>query len=414
MKNLIIGAAIVCAASAAYGEESYTTSKGTYIIPDSSIRQSSDRANRIWRSFNVLFKPNSLNSNGLPNNCETPASLACVYGLTPQVSGCPIDGTTAVPTGGAGTTIAIVDADHNSTQIADLATYSAKFGLPAADVTVYNGSTCIPGRAPNEGWQDEHQLDLDMVHAMAPNAKIDMVEAVSANDDDMIAAEQCATSLITAVGGGIVSNSWGGDEYPTETARDVNFQNPGVVYIFSSGDYSAPARYPSSSPYVISAGASSILRDANGNFIGEGAWNSAADVPIGSKSGTSGGPSLYESRPYFQRFVQKIVGAARGTPDISFDGDPKTGVCIYSSYQSRGWLRDGGTSVAAPALAGILDTAVYRATSSQDMLNYIYYNSLKNYHSYWNDGIVGYNGYPALSGCDFVTGLGTVRGYEGK
>ena len=53
-------------------------------------------------------------------------------------------------------------------------------------------------------------------------------------------------------------------ELPGETAFDSNFQTPGIIYIASAGDYSAPARYPSTSPYVIAAGGTSIKRDASG------------------------------------------------------------------------------------------------------------------------------------------------------
>lgn len=49
----------------------------------------------------------------LSATCETPASLACVYGLTANVPGCTIQGTTALPTGGWGA-IAVVGYDFNT------------------------------------------------------------------------------------------------------------------------------------------------------------------------------------------------------------------------------------------------------------------------------------------------------------
>lgn len=112
----------------------------------------------------------------------------------------------------------------------------------------------------------------------------------------------------------------------------------------------------------------------------------------------------------------KIVGNARGTPDISFNADPKTGVCVYSSLHmpTAGWFRDGGTSISAPALSGIINMANHRAVSTVDELTYIYNNALKNYHTYWHDILQGNNGYPALAGYDFTTGLGSPLGYQGK
>ena len=62
--------------------------------------------------------------------------------------------------------------------------------------------------------------------------------------------------------------------------------------------------------------------------------------------------------------------------------------------RSGGWLKDGGTSVAAPALAGIINSANRRVKSTQEELTYIYNNAMKNYHTYWHDILEGNNGYP--------------------
>lgn len=421
MKKITIVLFSLLSAQVIFADETHTApdGTGTFVVPTSSIRNFSDTG-VTQHTFDVMFVPNAT-GDAPPSGCETPASLACVYGLTSRVSGCPISGTTAIPSTGAGKTVVIVDGYDNSDQTTDLQQYSTQFNLPTPNLTIYHtdgSSTCLSGATSSQGWQDEHDLDLQMVHAMAPNARIIMVEGKDGSNSEMRYAEQCATTLITNAGGGIISNSWGGDEYAGETANDVDFQNNGVVYVYSSGDYSAPARYPSSSPYVISAGASSILRDSAGNFTGEAAWSTTANTPLGSKSGTSGGPSAYEPRPAFQNAVVKTVGTARGTPDISFDGDPQTGVCVYSTYAhtnyGKYWIKDGGTSVAAPALSGILTSAGYTATSSQDMLRYIYTHAMTARGNYWRDGLSGNNGYPALAGYDFVTGLGTPLGYDGK
>ncbi len=224
-----------------------------------------------------------------------------------------------------------------------------------------------------------------------PNAKIYLVEAASGSLTDLMQAENVASELVRAAGGGVISNSWSYPEFAGETVYDVNFQTPGIVYVASSGDYSAPARYPSSSPFIVSAGGTSLVRDANGNFVDETAWSTVASPQPGSKSGGSGGPSLYEPRPAYQNFVQKVVGNVRGTPDIAFEADPKSGVSVYSTYHG-GWLVDGGTSVSSPSLAGIINSAGHKATSTQDELSFIYRNAVKNF--YWHDIISGNNGFP--------------------
>lgn len=375
-----------------------------------------------------------------PLTCETPASLGCVYGLTQQVPGCPINATTANPQGGWGA-IAVVEALDNPDSQADLNTFSTAFGLPLTTldiiytpaapstgaplatacnnllpVSVTPPSDCQLDITPDNNPCDEHVADIEWSHAMAPNAKIIMVEAPANNIWDKMYAVCYAARAVAQAGGGIVSMSWSVSEFPQEIGFDKYFQGPpGVLYVGSSGDHSAPAFYPSASPYVISAGGTSIQRNAQGNFFNEFAWSKNPNTPAGNKNGGSGGPSLYEPRPTYQNAVAKIVGSARGTPDISFDSDPKTGVCVYSTVHTPSpWFQDGGTSIAAPALSGIINAANHRANSSQEELTYIYGNALKNYHSYWNDILVGNNGFPALAGYDFTTGLGSPRGYQGK
>lgn len=416
MKKAFIGILLICGIQNTFAEKTFTTKEGEYIIPDSSIVRPGDAGKKMHTNL-ILFKPNSYDDNGLPHNCETPASIACIYGLTTAVPGCPITGTTALASGGWGA-IALVEAYDYDHAESDLAVFSQQFNLPPCTTAnhlfsvIYASGVKPPS---NPGSADEHVLDIEWAHALAPNAKIIMVEAADSSHDALMHAVDVATQAVLEAGGGMVSYSHSSSEYPGETADDIHFyQTPGVVYVASSGDVAAPANYPSSSPYVISAGGTSIVRDAQGNFIGETGWN--ASGPIGSQSGGSGGPSLYESRPSYQNSVMKVVGSARGTPDFAFDADPATGVCVYSSAHG-GWFRDGGTSLAAPALAGILNGASYRINSTQNtqtLLNYIYTNALKNYHSYWHDILSGNNGYPAMSGYDFVTGLGSPLGYGGK
>ncbi|MDR3491570.1 MAG: hypothetical protein P4M12_05930 [Gammaproteobacteria bacterium] len=362
-------------------------------------------------------------------DAETPGSLACVYGLTPSVPGCAISLAKTVPTGGSGV-IAVTESGHDPYALTELNYFSQHFGLPplpqcGPGVTgpcfqTYYASTCSTTGTPPATITGgvEHEIDIEWAHAMAPNASIYMVEADPFSAiDGAIPAVTCASRLVAAAGGGIVSNSWSFSEFPGEAAYDSYFQTPGIIYVASSGDYSAPARYPSSSPNVISAGGANILRDGSGNFLSQTSWSNAS-IPAGTKfSGGSGGPSLYEPRPSFQNSVQKIVGNTRGTPDISFFADQKTAIfyCPTSDCPDGGqWVKNGGTSLAAPALAGIINSAHTGATSTSQELAMIYNGALKNYHSYWTDITTGNNGYPSLQGYDFTTGLGTPLGYNGK
>lgn len=112
---------------------------------------------------------------------ETPASLACVYKLVPtSVTGCNPNTATLNATGGT-RAIAIVDAYHYSAALSDLSLFSTQFGLPAPNLTVVYATGKAPQTDPTGGWEVEEALDLQWAHAMAPHAKLYLVEAASSN-----------------------------------------------------------------------------------------------------------------------------------------------------------------------------------------------------------------------------------------
>lgn len=388
---------------------------------------------------------------------ETPASLSCVYGLTSYVQGCPISLTHNVPNGGSGI-IAVIEGGDDPDAYGELSFFSQQFGLKQLPQcssgqtpcfqTYYASNCSTSGTVPKAVTISEPQIDIEWAHAMAPNASIYMIETSSFDIDPMMQGVQCANTLLRSQGGYIsVSDSF--SEFAGEAAYDSNFQTPGITYVASSGDYQAPARYPAASPYVIAAGGTMINRDASGNYVNQATWfNSEIPCDPGTqcKTGGSGGPSLFEPRPAYQNSVQKIVGSQRGTPDFSFvaqgvdvfccsfAADTTSEQCcarpgivnpkslpacqsVASTYcpSTYGiWIKTGGTSLAAPALTGILNSSHSGATSSTQELTLVYNNAIKNYNSNWTDITSGNNGFPALQGYDFDTGLGVPLGYGGK
>jgi kumamolisin len=186
---------------------------GKVFTPDSSIEKPSDIGKRVHTNIK-LFLPNEPMKNSQPLGppfsgyaYETPASLGCVYGLVkPVVAGCNPNMVTANPSGGS-KMIAIVDAYDAPNAAADLATSSSQFGLPAANFEVVYASGTKP--AYDAGWEIEESLDVQWSHAMAPDAKIVLVEAASNSDSDLMAAEDVASKMVNAAGGGEVSNSGG-------------------------------------------------------------------------------------------------------------------------------------------------------------------------------------------------------------
>ncbi|HEU4707510.1 MAG TPA: hypothetical protein VFS64_10000 [Solirubrobacterales bacterium] len=265
----------------------------------------------------------------------SPADLRSAYKLTTEA--------------GEGKTIAIVDAYDDPNAEADLAVYRETYGL--SPCTSANG--CFKkvnqwGEQANYptasiGWSEEISLDVDMASAVCPRCHILLVEAESNFFSSLGVAENEAAALTATT----ISNSWGGTEREQEVEEDKAFRHPGIPITVSSGDYGYGARYPASSPEVISVGGTALRKDPGTRGWDEDAWERAGS-----------GCSLYETKPSWQ----KDSGCAkRFVADVSAVADPRTPVSVYDSYKVSGWLLFGGTSASAPIIAGV------EALSSQTM-----------------------------------------------
>lgn len=317
----------------------------------------------------------------------TPDDLRSAYGLTDLSQ-----------TGGVGQTIAIVDAYHYPTAEADLGVYRDKYSLPACTTANgcfrqvdQNGGSAYP--ATDAGWAQEEALDLDMASAICPNCKLVLVEADSAYMSDLGAAVNTAARL----GANVISNSYGGTEYSSETADEAAYySHPGIAITVSSGDSGYGVQFPAASRYVTAVGGTSLTRATNARGWAETAW-----------SGAGSGCSRYVTKPDWQN----DAGCAKRTvADVSADADPNTGVAVYDStpYQNAvGWLQFGGTSVAAPLVGGVY--ALAASASIPAALAYASPGSLFDVTS-------GSNGHcrtylcTAGKGYDGPTGLGSPNG----
>jgi subtilase family serine protease len=249
----------------------------------------------------------------------------------------------AVQGNGTGQTIAIVVTSHDPYITSDLHTFDVTYNLPDPTLTQVN----LAGNLTDDGWAGEESLDVEWAHAIAPGASIVVVEARSTNLSDMVAAVDAARRI---PGVSVVSMSWGMSEFWGQTAYDGLFTTPaghtGVTFVAASGDggaWSGP-EWPSSSPNVLAVGGTTLLVDGAGDYVAEGPWSS-----------TGGGVSQFEPEPSYQYGVQATGG--RTTPDVAFDANPATGVAVYSTAPSTGfgsWQTVGGTSLGAPAWAGVI------------------------------------------------------------
>ncbi|MFG2435332.1 putative Ig domain-containing protein [Streptomyces sp. NPDC048508] len=274
----------------------------------------------------------------------SPDAAAAVSGLSPAN----LHSAYNLPsTGGSGLTVAVVDAYNDPNAAADLATYRSQFGLSACtkangcfkQVSQTGSTTSLPTN--DSGWAGEEALDIDMVSAVCPNCNIVLVEAGSANDTDLGAAENEAVSL----GAKFVSNSWGGDESSSQTGEDTSyFKHPGVAITVSSGDEAYGAEYPATSQYVTAVGGTALTTSSSSRGWSESVWKTS------STEGTGSGCSAYDTKPSWQT---DTGCSKRMESDVSAVADPATGVAVYDTYGGSGWAVYGGTSASAPIIAGV-------------------------------------------------------------
>jgi len=465
----VVAVSVVCSVVGAFGQEPGATRGGMPIskseatpqagyayVPESSKEQPAGRVHTTYvlRSTDGnkpsgLQAPMSLSTMGplsTTQEAETPQSLGCLYVSSPSSAGCVPNNTAGSggPSPAGYGAIALVDAFDNPNAASDLQAFDSHWGLPAANfVKVYaNGNGDCSTPPPDRGWSVESSMDIEYAHVFAPNAAIVLVEACSNSWTDLLYAEQVAFNYIVTnyPAGGQVSNSWQGGEFSGQIADDALFADfnynwatgykTPILAFASSGDYGYGVGYPSTNPWLISAGGTSILRNSTTlKFTSESCWGGSGGGPSTVEtytttwSGGNVGPWADFQYPIFGQFSN------RTTPDFSFDADPASGAWVYSAYGLAGWSPVGGTSLASPSLAGIVNRAGNKlgsvfltpATSAGDWFstweNNLLYAQLataKAYKSNFYDVKTGSNGVSAVASWDYCTGVGSPRGLQGK
>jgi subtilase family serine protease len=357
----------------------------------------------FMRPHYLIFTPDPTMAasapSGPPTTAFNPTQIRHAYGFD------------LVSNQGAGQTIGIVDAYDDPKAEADLGVFDTQFGLPAC--TSANGcfrkvhSGAVP--ALNSNWAMEIALDVEWAHAIAPKATIVLVETPSNSLTDLV------NGAVVAVrnGASVVSMSWTASEWSSESSMDKNFVSNGVTYLAASGDAGTGVAYPAVSPDVIGVGGTSLTLNSSGTYQSETAW-----------SGSGGGLSVYEREPSFQS--QFGIGndprGYRGSPDVSYNGNPGTGYAVYDSVGISGyagWFQVGGTSAGTPqwaalmAISNSLRVAARKSNlSSTDTTLYTLAKTAisSDFHAV-TQGTNGSCGMicTAGAGYDYVTGLGTPQ-----
>jgi subtilase family serine protease len=327
---------------------------------------------------------------------------------------------------GAGSSVATLVSfgDNKVKEVLDQ--YSRKHGLPPADVEVIQPSGHVPAcTAPGvdtatcQSWGGETDLDVTMMHAMAPNAKIIVAATPVAEAQGLtgLAEMMHAVDYMTEHKlADVISMSFGATEETFPSFGSVKTLDPalaraskaGVTLVASSGDegptgnmLNGPGTYPyrvanwpASDPLVTSLGGTQLHLDASGARTKPDDVVNVADNGFASGAGLS---KIY-ARPWWQNSVKKITGSGmRSYPDISMEG-------VH------------GTSQSAPLFAGVLALAVQANNGRLGQINPALYSKLGPQGTTAGivDVVTGNNsqggvvGFTASKGFDIVSGWGTI------
>jgi hypothetical protein len=306
-------------------------------------------------------------------------------------------------------TVAVVDAQSTPHLAADLAFYRKHYGLPPCTgclriVNQAGHASPLPAADPT-GWGVEETLDVSMVAAACPDCKILLVEARSSSLADLAAAENTAVRL----GARVISNSYGGREIGFDEPFDGAFRHPGHAIVASSGDGGfGDALFPANQATVTAVGGTQLARASNARGWKERVWNAGG-------GGSGSGCSAYVAKPSWQHDPDC---PGRTTADVAALA---WNIALYdTSLRGLGgpWVTIGGTSAAAPIIAGVYALA---GNAARITPRYPYQHSTRLFDITTGNNAVFTTpaacgrGYLCVAkpGYDAPTGLGTPNGTAG-
>ncbi len=389
--------------------------------------------------------------------CFAPAATQAAYDLAPLYAG----GFT-----GKGVTIAIVDSYGSDTIAHDLHVYDQAFnlqpmcgeegvtcsaGMPTFSQLHVQGSpaTTAPpatsngtGQENKAGWAVEVSLDVETAHAIAPEANILLVTTPTAETlgvqgfPDMMNAEQFVVDHGLA---NVISQSFASTEEAFGSSTSllqlrhafISAAQNGVTVLAGSGDFGSEGVIKT--PVSVADPTNTVTRVVDSTDP-PGKCRANPGVAEVGWTFSGGGFSHVFSKPDYQSSLpagSTPIGSMRGIPDIALQASAGTGALIYVSLPpagsgglicgtapcSSGWFDIGGTSLGTPQWAGLVAIADQINGHGLGLINPALYKLGADPARYANDFFdvtTGNNtadpsvpGYPATTGWDPVTGLGT-------
>jgi kumamolisin len=320
---------------------------------------------------------------------------------------------------GSGQTVVLPEID-NLPNLNDLNQFTTKFGLPPF------GPLLTIKRDPSWGTpqkpQGETVLDLEIIHEIAPAAKL----VVYLSAADFSHADRAFDRMVTDHLGSIISESLGACEAETPGGHRALYASiedravaQGMSHFVATGDSGAytcgeqappSGSFPSTLPTVTAVGGTTVFESVEGTYFRELAWGSPID-----EAGTGGGPSQFYAVPSYQQAVSQAAGhGRRQVPDVSANADPNSGFHII--FEGRDG-QAGGTSAATPLWAAAValinqdlkKQGLRTAGFANPALYWMGQNTSKLPAPPFHDVTGGNNlAYAAAPGWDFATGWGSM------
>jgi len=373
---------------------------------------------------------------GGPQPCAAASTAASAYGAYTAdelASAYGLSGLYGVGDQGATATVAVYELEPNLA--ADISAYQACYGTSAS--VAYTKVDAGAGAGAGSG---EAALDIEDVIGLAPKAHIQVYQGPN---NGGAGPYDTYSAIISADSAQVISTSWGlcepyaSSAVATENVLFEQAASQGQSIFSAAGDSgsedcnrvdgstSLAVDDPASQPYVTGVGGTTLSQ--LGPPPTETAWN-AAGIGAGG-----GGISAHWAMPSYQAHAASALhvitadssgapcgvtlGDCREAPDVSAAADPYAG---YVTYFNGSWTGFGGTSAAAPlwaALAALTDASSSCHGTAIGFANPALYRiaGSASYARAFQDITVGNNDYtgtnaglyPAGTGYDMVTGLGT-------
>ncbi len=368
---------------------------------------------------------------GQSKSCYTPHALRVAYG---------VESLTKQGFTGKGQTVIDIVSFGSPTLQQDMNVFDQQFGLPPITIQVVSPLGTVPFDPNNKdmvGWAGETELDVQIIHAIAPDAGIVVMTSPVDETEGTIGLPEFMRLEQYAVAhhlGQIFSQSYTASEAALADSvgqqlvkqysvfyKQITTQQ-GFTVVSGSGDNGATdfadlkatklastptVNFPADVPWVTTVGGTTLISTANG--YDESAW-----------PGSGGGMSKFFSEPAFQQGLPQTVQAElaghRGLPDIAADADPATSMAIYSAGH---WQQVGGTSASTPLWAAIIAVANQMAGHPLGFINPGIYKLGTSAHAQQDfrditsgdnsvhQGGIQVQGFQAVAGWDAVTGWGT-------